>query len=178
MTTISLDKKATAFAQFVEKWGAKLATAMGLTLETLDIQESDIVLAVPLDKGKQSYPIKIFGNPSVIFEEKMDDKDVFLFSELNAYLVKINVEGDFAKTWFAYTDKAEFNGAKDGRTEAAALEAFWHGKIKISRGGKLVYEQRLQNLLQIPDRQLADNVQPTQKNEPVALVRKDRKSVV
>ena len=170
--TISLDKRATAFAQFVDKWGARLAVAMGMTIETLDIQETDIVLAVPFDKGKNSYNIVLMGDAKHAFEERMSDKDVFLFSELNAYLVKISAAGDYAKTWFSYTDKTEFNGAKDGRTEAAALESFWHGKLKISRGGKLIYEQRLQNLLQIPDRQLSDGVQPTMKNEPVALVRK------
>lgn len=174
--TISLDAKVSALNDFMAKFGARIASALKLPIDELNIQETDLVLAVAFDTKTNVYAFDFFGKAQFPFEQKMSDKDIFLLTDVAGYIMKANkTTGDFSKIMFPYIDKTEFSGvdAETDATEAAALEAFWGGKLNIERGSTKVMENfRVRNLQYVPEKQLADERYPTTGGEGFKLTRK------
>lgn len=173
--TISLDAKVSALNEFMAKFGARIASFLKLPVEDLNIQETDIVMGVAFNTKQNVYEFKMIGDSQLLpFEQRMSDKDVFLTTDLVAYIMKANkTVGDFANIMFPYIDTTEFDGADGTATEGKALESFWNGSLKIERNSSTILDNfRVRNLMYVPDKQLADNRYPTVGGEGFKLTRK------
>ena len=172
---ISTNAKTTAFNDFMSKIGMQLANLMGITIDQLVVEETDIIMSVPLKSDEQSYTFEMFDKGKVQpFEARMSDKDIFLVVEEAAYILKTNEEtGEFERIAFPYIDSIEFDGVKDGNKETDALQAFFGGRMTWKRGENVLRRGVfVRNLQQVPDRQLKDGYYPNFSQDGVPLTRK------